>query len=85
MTAQDKIRWKDWADSLRQEMMTGLDVEVTKSVETIISETGTSKAKSTVCSTRFWQACQNGRPPNEFLLKAGFEIDLVVALEVTCY
>jgi hypothetical protein len=75
MTVQEKTRWKNWADSLRQEMMASLTPEVTKSVDAIVSETATSKAASTVRSARFWQACQAGGTPNDFLMKAGFEIE----------
>ena len=75
MSVQEKTRWKNWADNLRQEMMTSLTSEVTKSVDDIISETETSKAESTVRSKRFWQACKAGNSPHDSLLKAGFEIE----------
>ena len=75
MAVQEKTRWKNWADGLRQEMMTNLETEVTKSVDAIISETATTKAESTVRSVRFWRACQAGTGPNDFLAKAGFEIE----------
>ena len=52
MTVSEKKRWKNWADCLRQEMMTGLTAEVTKSVEAITAETATSKAESTLRSAR---------------------------------
>ena len=38
MTARDRLRWKAWADSLRQTMMTELTTSVTKSVSQIIAE-----------------------------------------------
>ena len=72
---QEKTRWKEWADSLRQEMMTSMTAEVTKSVEAITSETATSKPENTVRSERFWRSCQTGSSPNDFLAKAGFEIE----------
>lgn len=75
MSVQEKTRWKNWADCLRQEMMTSLTAEVTKSLEAITSETATSKAESTLRSARFWKACQSGKSPNDFLATAGFEID----------
>ena len=75
MSVQEKTRWKKWAESLRQEMMTSLTAEVTKSVEAITSETATTKAENTVRSERFWRACQAGSSPNEFLATAGFEIE----------
>lgn len=75
MAVSDKARWRDWADGLRQEMMSSLTPEVTKSVEVVTSETGTVKAESTVRSTRFWQAVKTGNRPNEFLVAAGFDID----------
>jgi len=75
MTGQEKTRWKNWADELRQEMMTSLTTEVTRSVESITTETVTTKAESTLRSVRFWRACQVGKSPNDFLTKAGFEIE----------
>jgi hypothetical protein len=75
MAVQEKTRWRNWADALRQEMMTNLTPEVTKSVDAISSETATTKAESTVRSERFWKACQVGNSPNDFLAAAGFEID----------
>ena len=75
MTVSDKARWKNWADRLRQEMMTNLTAKVTKSVEAIISETATTKAESTLRSVRFWRACQMGQSPTDFFATAGFEIE----------
>lgn len=75
MAVAEKARWKNWAVSLRQQMMTGLMKEVTKSVDTITTETATSKAASTLRSERFWKACQCGDGPNDFIAKAGFEIE----------
>lgn len=75
MTVQEKTRWKDWADGLRQQMMTGLTPEVTKSVSAITSETATTKKDSSLRSVRFWRACQLGESPNDFLAKAGFDIE----------
>jgi hypothetical protein len=74
-TVREKTRWKSWADRLRQEMMTGMTAEVTKSVDTIISETATTKANTTLRSARFWKACQSGIGPNDFFAAAGFEIE----------
>ena len=75
MAIPEKTRWKNWADSLRQEMMTSLTAEVTKSIDAISSETVTSKAESTLRSARFWKACQAGKSPNDFFATAGFEIE----------
>ena len=75
MSVQEKTRWKNWADGLRQEMMTSLTPEVTKTVATITSETATTKAESTLRSVRFWKACQAGKSPNDTLATAGFEIE----------
>lgn|SRR5690606_28156965 len=75
MSVQEKVRWKNWADRLRQEMMTGLEPEVTRTVQSIASETATTKAESTLHSVRFWKACQAGKSPNDALTTAGFEID----------
>ena len=77
MSAQEKLRWKNWAECLRQEMMTGLQSEITKSVESISLETSTTKAESTLRSVRFWEACRVAQSPNEMLAKAGFEIEYV--------
>lgn len=75
MIGPEKSRWKNWADGLRQEMMSSLTAEVTKSVAAITAETITTKAESTLRSVRFWRACQTGKSPNDFLARAGFEID----------
>jgi len=75
MTVQEKTRWKNWADELRQEMMTGFKEEVTKSVASITSEIATTKAESSLRSVRFWRACQVGDSPNDVFAKAGFEIE----------
>jgi hypothetical protein len=77
VTAQEKILWKKWATSLRQSMMTSLTPEVTKSVASIAVETGTTKAESTLKGSRFWQACQDGKNPNETLSLSGFEIEFI--------
>ena len=55
--------------------MTNLMAEVTKSVTVITSETATNKSESTLRSVRFWRACQSGKSPNDFLARAGFEIE----------
>lgn len=75
MTIQEKTRWKNWADGLRQEMMSSLTSEVTKSVDVIISETATKKPYNTLRSQRFWRSCQVGNSPNDCLAKAGFELE----------
>ena len=75
MSVQEKTRWKTWADELRQEMMTSLTEEVTRTVESISSETATTKAESSLRSVRFWRACQVGESPNDVFAKAGFEIE----------
>jgi hypothetical protein len=75
MSVQEKTRWKNWADELRQEMMTSFTEEVTRSVESITSEVATTKAESSLRSVRFWRACQVGESPNDVFVKAGFEIE----------
>lgn len=76
MAAQsEKARWKKWADSLRQEMMVALTPQVTKSVETIATETGSTKGKETLKSIAYWRSCQSGASANDSLSVAGFEID----------
>ena len=75
MSVQEKNRWKQWADSLRQEMMGSLTSEVTKSVEAIATEVATTKSENTWRSERFWRSCQVGASPNDFLRVSGFEID----------
>ena len=75
MSVQEKTRWKAWADELRQEMMTNLTEEVTRTVESITSETETTKTESSLRSVRFWRACQVGDSPNDVFAKAGFEIE----------
>ncbi len=75
MSAGDKVRWKEWADALRQTMMEHLTPHVTKSVEDIIKETATEKPASVLGTQRFWKACQAGEGTNDTLAKAGFEIE----------
>ncbi|MDP6448270.1 MAG: hypothetical protein QF805_31045 [Pirellulaceae bacterium] len=75
MAVQEKARWREWADTLRQEMMGSLTAEVTKTVDAISSETATTKGQNTVRSERFWRACQAGTSPNDALVQAGFEIE----------
>jgi len=58
MAVTDQTRWRNWADELRQEMMTNLTAEVTKSVDAITSETATTKSASTLRSASFWRSCQ---------------------------
>ncbi len=76
MAAQnDKLRWKKWADGLRRQMMVSLTPEVCKSIETIVEETGTTKAQRTLRSAAFWRSCQSGASTNDSLSVAGFEIE----------
>jgi len=75
MSVRDKARWKEWADGLRQAMMSELTPNVTKSVQDIINETGTDKSESVLGTTKFWQACQAATGTNDTLSKAGFEIE----------
>ena len=74
-TLPEKTRWRQWADHLRQNMMSELTSQVTRSVATIMEETGTSKSTSQLRSQRFWSACQSGKPPHDTLVSAGFEVD----------
>ena len=73
MSVRDKVRWKEWADGLRQTMMTQLTPHVTKSVEEIIKETATAKSASVLGTQRFWTAFQAGKGTNDTLSRAGFE------------
>ena len=75
MTVRDKVRWKEWADGLRQTMMAHLTPHVTKSVEEILRETATDKSASVLGTPKFWKACQAGKGTNDTLSKAGFEIE----------
>jgi hypothetical protein len=75
MTVPEKVLWKNWADQLRQEMMTGLEKQVTKTIDEILRETETTKAERTLRSERFWFACQAGEKPNDFLTRGGFDIE----------
>ena len=75
MAVSEQKLWKAWADELRQQLMKGLQPEVTKSVADIALETGTSKAEQTLRGARFWRACQSGQKPNHILATAGFEIE----------
>jgi len=75
MTVQEKKRWKEWAECLRQEMMGSRTADVTKSVDTIVTATATTKGEKVLRSERFWLSCQAGASPNDVLTKAGFEIE----------
>ena len=75
MSVREKVRWKEWADGLRQTMMAELTPRVTKSVEEIITETATEKSEAVLATQRFWRACQAGKGTNDTLAKAGFEIE----------
>ncbi len=75
MSVRDKTRWREWAERLRQEMMSGLTPQVTKSVDTITEEIGTDKSPSVLHSSRFWSSCQAAQGANDTLVKAGFEIE----------
>ena len=68
------MRWKEWADGLRQMMMSELTPQVEKSVEEILTETATEKSASVLGTQRFWKSCQAGGA-NDALSKAGFEIE----------
>jgi hypothetical protein len=59
-------------------MMTNLKPQVTKSVDEIADETGTSKTTAVLHTRRFWNSCQAGKSPNDALTKAGFEIGFEV-------
>jgi hypothetical protein len=72
--SRDQKLWKDWADALRQTMMTGLVREVTKSVDEISQETRTEKSASTLQSQKFWNACIRGEGSYSTLSRAGFEL-----------
>jgi hypothetical protein len=75
MSVRDKTRWREWAERLRQEMMSALTPQVTKSVDTITEEIGTDKSPSVLHSSRFWSSCQTAQGTNDTLVKAGFEIE----------
>jgi hypothetical protein len=72
--SRDQKRWKDWADNLRQTMMTQRVPEVVKTVSEISHETGTDRANSTLASERFWKSCVLGEGTYGVLCKAGFEL-----------
>jgi hypothetical protein len=75
--SRDQKRWKEWADNLRQAMMSAKVAEVTKSVAEISLETGTEKSAATLQSPKFWNACILGEGSNTTLTKAGFELSYV--------
>ncbi len=75
MSVRDNVRWKDWADGLRQTMMAQLTPQVTKSIAEISKETATEKSATVLGTQRFWKACQAGTGTNNTLSKAGFEIE----------
>ena len=53
MSVSDKVRWKEWADGLRQMMMSQLTPQVDRSVEEILTETATDKSASVLGTQRF--------------------------------
>ena len=71
----DKARWKKWADALRQEMMVELKPSVTKSIDDIAEESGTTKSPKTLKSLAYWRSCQAGAAANDSLKAAGFELE----------
>ena len=75
MSVRDKLRWKEWADGLRQMMMSQLTPQVEKSAEEILTETATEQSASILGTQRFWKSCQAGEGANDTLSKAGFEIE----------
>jgi hypothetical protein len=75
MLVRDKLRWKEWADGLRQTMMVNLTPNVTKTIEEIIREAAMEKSASALATQKFWKACQAGEGTNETLSKAGFRIE----------
>jgi hypothetical protein len=72
--SRDQKLWKEWADNLRQLMMSAKVGEVTKTVAEISQETGTEKSPTTLHSQRFWNACILGQGSCAILTKAGFEL-----------
>ncbi len=81
MSVRGKVRWREWADALRQAMMADLTPQVTKSVEEIIKETATKESASVLGTQRYWEACQAGKESNDVLSKAGFEIEFELNAE----
>ncbi len=76
MLVREKARWKEWADELRQDMMSHLTPHVTKSVEDIVKETATEQKSASALETmKFWKSAQAGTATNDTLSKAGFEIE----------
>jgi hypothetical protein len=75
MSVREKVRWKEWADSLRQDMMTQLTPQVIKSVDDIMDEIATDKSASFLKSDKFWTSCQSGQGTHDTLSKAGFEVE----------
>jgi hypothetical protein len=75
MSVRDNVRWKDWADGLRQAMMARLTPQVTKSIAEISKETATEKSATVLVTQKFWKACQAGTGTNDTLSRAGFEIE----------
>jgi hypothetical protein len=72
---RDELRWKTWADDLRQSMMTSQVSEVTKSVSDISKETETERPAKVLSSQRFWNACRDGQESHKTIAKAGFDIN----------
>ena len=83
MSVRDKTRWREWAERLRQEMMSALTPQVTKSVDTITEEIGTDKSPSVLHSSRFWSSCQTAQGTNDTLVKAAPITEVIAADHIT--
>ena len=70
--------WKVWAESLRIWMMTNGVPEVTKSIEEIKGETGTTETFSSLSSIGFWTACRDAKEHYDTIPRAGLEIEFTL-------
>ncbi|HTI50077.1 MAG TPA: hypothetical protein VL475_03970 [Planctomycetaceae bacterium] len=73
MRREDKIR-KEWADAIRKTLMTGRQPEVTKTIEAIHLESGTTESQSRLSRPGPWTADGKATPFIEAIRRAGLEV-----------
>lgn len=73
MRRQDKI-CKEWADGIRKSLMVGAEPELTKSIDEIRSESGTSETQARLRKPGPWMFTGKVTPFMELIRGAGLEV-----------
>lgn len=73
MRRQDKV-CKEWADGIRKSLMVGSDAEMTKSIDEIRSESGTSEPQARLSKPGPWVPGAKTTPLIELIHLAGLEV-----------